>query len=129
MLKSTAVANEALQSQAAAMQRELVAAQEAAAAAAGHQQRAAAAEKAAAEAAKAASDAQALAAALEERLQVVEEEMDRVTGAVGKSKEQMALIRLICSVLMTHIIQEIVLQQILGMRMAGIYRCRIVEML
>lgn len=82
MLKSATVANEALQAQAAASQRDLAAAQEAAAAAASYQQRAVAAEKAAAEARKEAQAAQATAAALEERLQAAEDEMDRITGAV-----------------------------------------------
>jgi hypothetical protein len=82
VLKSATVANEALQLQAAAAQRDLAAAQEAAATAASHQHRAAAAEKAAAEARKEAQSARAAAAAMEERLQAAEEEMDRITGAL-----------------------------------------------
>ncbi|KAK9905843.1 hypothetical protein WJX75_007487 [Coccomyxa subellipsoidea] len=86
VLKSATVANEALQLQAAAAQRDLAAAQEAAATAASHQHRAAAAEKAAAEARKEAQSARAAAAAMEERLQAAEEEMDRITGAVEEER-------------------------------------------
>lgn len=80
VLKSATVANEALQAQAAAAQRELSAALDAAATATSYQQRAAAAEKAADEARKELQAAQAAAAAMEERLQAAEEEMDRITG-------------------------------------------------
>ncbi|EIE23471.1 hypothetical protein COCSUDRAFT_41711 [Coccomyxa subellipsoidea C-169] len=90
VLKSATVANEALQLQAAAAQRELTTALEAAAAAAAHQQRAVAAEKAAAEARKEAQVAQAAAAAMEERLQAAEEEMDRITGAVEEERARRA---------------------------------------
>ncbi|CAL8472196.1 g11738 [Coccomyxa elongata] len=90
VLKSATVANEALQAQAAAAQRELSAALDAAATAASHQQRAAAAEKAADEARKELQAAQAAAAGLEERLQAAEEEMDRITGAVEEERTRRA---------------------------------------
>ena len=96
MLKSATVANEALQAQAAAAQRELSAALDAAAAAASHQQRAAAAEKAADEARKELQAAQASAAAIEERLQAAEEEMDRITGMAMLQLSAMTSIAVPC---------------------------------
>ncbi len=78
--KSAAVANEAMQMQLGNLQRELAAAQAAASAAGDSQQRAQAAEKAAADARLEAQNALAAAAAMEERVQAAEEEMDSVAG-------------------------------------------------
>ena len=78
--KSAAVANEAMQMQLGQLQRELAAAQAAASAAGDSQQRAQAAEKAAADARLEAQNALAAAAAMEERVQAAEEEMDSVAG-------------------------------------------------
>ena len=78
--KSAAVANEAMQSQLGNLQRELAAAQAAASAAVESQQRAQAAEKAAADSRLEAQNALAAAAAMEERVQAAEEEMDSVAG-------------------------------------------------
>ena len=78
--KSAGVANEAMQMQLGSLQRELAAAQAAASAAGDSQQRAQAAEKAAADARLEAQNALAAAAAMEERVQAAEEEMDSVAG-------------------------------------------------
>ena len=82
VLKSASTENEAMKSQLASLQQELAAAQAAAAAAGDAQHRAAAAEKAGADARQEAHNALAAAAAMEERVQAAEEEMDRVSGTL-----------------------------------------------
>ena len=78
--KSAGVANEALQMQLGGLQRELADAQAAASAAGDGQQRALVADKAAADARLEAQNALAAVAAMEERVQAAEEEMDSVAG-------------------------------------------------
>jgi len=80
VLKSATAENEAMQMQLSSLQRELTAAQAAVSAAGDSQQRTYAAEKAAGEARLEAQNALAAAAAMEERVQNAEEEMDRVAG-------------------------------------------------
>lgn len=80
MLKSATAENEAMQMQLSSLQRELTAAQAVVSAAGDSQQRTYAAEKAAGEARLEAQNALAAAAAMEERVQNAEEEMDRVAG-------------------------------------------------
>ena len=82
VLKSATVANEAMHMQLSSLQRELTAAQAAVSAAGNSQQRTYIAEKAAADARLEAQNALAAAAAMEERVQNAEEEMDRVAGTL-----------------------------------------------